>query len=352
MLDLACGRGGDIWKWFDSGIKYVKGLDLSPGEVAEARQRYAEAAAKASRARPGGPTVCEFVDTPNLGLQEWREPRQYDVVTCMFALHYFFVSEVALRQFLSNVALNLKEGGYFIGTVPDGKRINECIRGGRLFESPMLRIEARWAGTPATFGSAYVCAIGDTVTGGEKGTEGSLEYLVYRNVLQGVAAQYGLKPVLAYGAPELEGLFDPGDAGQLLKHFAPQFPGSDPSLERASALFTAFAFQKTTGEVTLPGEAAAAAAAAEKAAAVASEITKAEETKAEAAEVGQKRKAEGEAAAADGGDGTEAAPEAASADGSAQAGAADKPTPAYKRPTVRRRAGQAAPKDAPPPPAP
>jgi hypothetical protein len=31
-------------------------------------------------------------------------------------------------QFLHNVSVNLKEGGYFIGTVPDGKRINECIK--------------------------------------------------------------------------------------------------------------------------------------------------------------------------------------------------------------------------------
>lgn len=34
---------------------------------------------------------------------------------------------LAALQFLSNVALNLKEGGYFVGTVPDGKRINGCV---------------------------------------------------------------------------------------------------------------------------------------------------------------------------------------------------------------------------------
>lgn len=39
LLDLACGRGGDIWKWIDAGIKRVKGVDLSPGEIVEARKR-------------------------------------------------------------------------------------------------------------------------------------------------------------------------------------------------------------------------------------------------------------------------------------------------------------------------
>ena len=35
---------------------------------------------------------------------------------------------VPLPQFLHNVSINLKDGGYFIGTVPDGKRVNECIK--------------------------------------------------------------------------------------------------------------------------------------------------------------------------------------------------------------------------------
>jgi hypothetical protein len=43
---------------------------------------------------------------------------------------------------------------------------------------------------------------------GDKGTKGSFEYLVYANVLAGVAAQYGLKPVLDYGDPELMAMFD------------------------------------------------------------------------------------------------------------------------------------------------
>ena len=37
----------------------------------------------------------------------------------------------------------------------------------KTFKSPMLTIEARWEGQPACFGSPYICAIGDTVTGGE-----------------------------------------------------------------------------------------------------------------------------------------------------------------------------------------
>jgi mRNA (guanine-N7-)-methyltransferase len=31
LCDLACGRGGDLRKWFDRGLDYVYGVDLSPG---------------------------------------------------------------------------------------------------------------------------------------------------------------------------------------------------------------------------------------------------------------------------------------------------------------------------------
>lgn len=246
LLDLACGRGGDLWKWIDANITYVKGIDLSPAEIEEARSRYAKALA--DKRNIG--TICEFADSSVLGIEEFREGTLYDAITCMFALHYFFVSEKALRQFLHNVSINLKIGGYFFGTVPDGKSINQCVMKSPVYKSPMLTIEARWKGMPATFGSPYICAIGDTVTGGEEGTEGSLEYLVYQNVLVGVAKEYGLVPVVQYDDPSLEANLKPDDAGRVLKHFAPQFNSSHPSLAVASSLFCTFVFRKVSDPVT------------------------------------------------------------------------------------------------------
>ena len=61
-------------------------------------------------------------------------------------------------------------GGYFFGTFPSGKKVQEVIhRGGTwpLFKAPMLELNALWKGNASTFGSAYNCAIGDTVTAGK-----------------------------------------------------------------------------------------------------------------------------------------------------------------------------------------
>ena len=60
---------------------------------------------------------AEFEASDILGVQDWvDEPEKapkYDAVTCMFAIHYFFVTPQALKQFLRNVSLNLKIGETF-----------------------------------------------------------------------------------------------------------------------------------------------------------------------------------------------------------------------------------------------
>ncbi len=54
--------------------------------------------------------TAEFEVGAELGVREWTDNQQYDVVTCQFALHYFFETERALKMVLHNVALNLKPG--------------------------------------------------------------------------------------------------------------------------------------------------------------------------------------------------------------------------------------------------
>lgn len=59
---------------------------------------------------------AEFEASDVLGSQDWVDGpgEQHDVVTCMFAIHYFLVTEPAFKQFLRNVSLNLKPGEHFV----------------------------------------------------------------------------------------------------------------------------------------------------------------------------------------------------------------------------------------------
>ena len=52
-----------------------------------------------------------------------------EVISCMFATHYFFQNKESFDGFLQNIAQNLKVGGYFIGCCFDGEKTFEFLRG-------------------------------------------------------------------------------------------------------------------------------------------------------------------------------------------------------------------------------
>ena len=55
----------------------------------------------------------EFEQSSTLGTAEHpNKTGLFDVVTCMFALHYFFADEQTLKTFLHNVSVNLKPGAH------------------------------------------------------------------------------------------------------------------------------------------------------------------------------------------------------------------------------------------------
>ena len=206
LLDLACGRGGDLHKWADVGVARVVGVDISSRALEQAHARY-------HALRP--PFAFETHHVTTLKMHPWTCPHApLDIATCMFALHYFFESEASARTFLHTVASNLKKGGYFLCVLPDASCINRWLMEGTTDD--LLRLEPQWSGPPKPFGSAYTCSIADTVT-----ESGSPEYLVYENVLLKLAATLGLDPVYDVDLPCLQ----PAPR-RLFKPFLPRLPAS------------------------------------------------------------------------------------------------------------------------------
>lgn len=233
LLDLACGRGGDIRKWIDcKALKYVLAIDISRLEIDEAKRRWAEHRGRTS-------LRIDFEVNDQLGVKEQKFDPPFDVVTCMFAVHYFFASESSAQIFFKTVSDSLCDGGYFIGTMPEGKRILELLDQKESLSLPMLSIQKKWSGREKCFGSAFLISIADTVTEGQ-----SLEYLVFFNAFEQLAKKFNLFPIHEYHSKELNQMFDPKDQKQVFKHFHPNFPASDRSLEQASSLNVAFVFQK------------------------------------------------------------------------------------------------------------
>ncbi|GAB5361838.1 hypothetical protein AAMO2058_000747000 [Amorphochlora amoebiformis] len=146
LLDLACGRGGDLNKWGSAGISFVRGIDLSPAEIEEAKRRLSSTRRQFPRLE------VAFEQSDDCGRKLLPELKgQYDAVTCMFAAHYFFKDETMAKTFLTNVKAALKPGGYFFGTVPDGKAVMTRIGNSSHFENSILVLEKKWEVCPKTY---------------------------------------------------------------------------------------------------------------------------------------------------------------------------------------------------------
>lgn len=258
LLDLCCGQGGDLQKWMRSGIKYVKGIDISANALDEARRRYAAlsmAVANGGTHRNGPMPSIEFQHSNELGSGLVRAGASpYSVVTCFFAIQYFFKDEGMLHALFRNVAENLRPGGYFVGTCPDGKEVMKLIGEGAVeYVTPRVSVSREWKGEHQAFGSSYTMSINDTVTASTQATV-NLEYLAFENVLVLTAAKYGLKPVAWASVPShnkapLDSMLRPASSKHgLFRHFRPNpklFGEEDDDLMDASSTYAAFAFQKT-----------------------------------------------------------------------------------------------------------
>jgi len=158
LLDMACGKGGDIPKWRDNNISTCVGVDYIANNIDDNRdgacsryQFYKAQSQKYGKSLPESHFLVGDVTKPmkdnkfiteqqylTLANNLWNpndqittnfKQNRFDIVSVMFALHYFFRSESVLDQFIENLAYTVKPGGYFIGCCFDGKKIFEKLKG-------------------------------------------------------------------------------------------------------------------------------------------------------------------------------------------------------------------------------
>jgi mRNA (guanine-N7-)-methyltransferase len=121
ILDLACGKGGDLPKWSKQEIGHYVGVDIAYGSICNAIERYNGN----ERNRQGCqfPAVwCagNFVNPNFFDQLEKVEPGiRFDAVSCQFAIHYSWTSHQDALAALRNAAIRLKPGGLFVGTTTD-----------------------------------------------------------------------------------------------------------------------------------------------------------------------------------------------------------------------------------------
>ena len=131
VLELCCGKGGDLDKYFMNNIKLFVGADISKESLKNAMDRLEKI--KNEKYKDNFKIKCIFIkddlsSPDNRFLEKINKNYYFDLVSCQFALHYHFQNEKRLNAFLTNVSSRLCEGGYFIGTIIEDNVIVQRLR--------------------------------------------------------------------------------------------------------------------------------------------------------------------------------------------------------------------------------
>lgn len=240
LLDLSCGKLGDLNHWIDADLGMCVGLDLNRDNLENVDNGAANRVLnRITDSQDSTPQVLDnilliWADTSKnvndssagkdelnqyyLDIIKGRAPLEevknsklrkfygigdlangggFDVVSCQFSIHYFFENEESLRTFLVNVSENLVKGGKFIGTCLNGSRVFETLAGKTSVERFDEKEKLIWKITKAYDSDSfpntmeglgmpvdvYFESIGNTTR----------EFLVNMDLLTNVAADYGLK---------------------------------------------------------------------------------------------------------------------------------------------------------------
>ncbi|KAJ9667259.1 mRNA cap guanine-N7 methyltransferase [Coniosporium apollinis] len=154
VLDVGCGKGGDLQKWQSAPQRVGLYIGLDPADVSidQAKERYGQMQKRAPpRGRPSrlfeghffvkdcfGEWIGDIPLIQQVGIdgsvgpggggisQRWGGGG-FDIVSMMFCMHYAFESEAKARGMLKNVAGALKKGGRFLGVIPNSDVLSEKV---------------------------------------------------------------------------------------------------------------------------------------------------------------------------------------------------------------------------------
>ena len=251
VLDLCCGKGGDLAKFRNQKISFYVGVDMSKNNLLDAKQRFS-----AHKCGFDGLLICGDITDPEITIDQIVSAKynlEYDLVSCQFALNYIWKSEDAVRRFLENVTDSLKPGAVFVGTIPDAKVLVKKLRNiasDYVFGNDYYSIKFKNDKFPkeqGEFGIEYGFYLEDSVGEVIERPEGLEinyvpEFLISINKLQHIAAEYGLSLVYTRNFHDFYADYKEKHQGLLKKYL--NGVKIDEMQWDAAYLYMVFVFQK------------------------------------------------------------------------------------------------------------
>jgi SAM-dependent methyltransferase len=154
VLDIACGRGGDINKFYHARVNSYVGIDKSSGDIHAmsdgAISRYMHQKSVKPDFTPMKFMVADATVPLNYADQakavgqmtdknkammieifgadgKATRHRTFDVINCQFAMHYFLANDQSWDNFCGNLKKFMRPGGYFLMTTFDGELLHKSF---------------------------------------------------------------------------------------------------------------------------------------------------------------------------------------------------------------------------------
>ncbi|XP_039593783.1 mRNA cap guanine-N7 methyltransferase [Polypterus senegalus] len=189
VLDLGCGKGGDLLKWRKGRISKIVCADIAEVSIEQCKQRYSD---MKNRGRGNDHIFeAEFIAadcTKELLADKFKDPETYfDICSCQFVLHYSFETQEQAEQMLRNACERLRPGGYFIGTTPNAFELVKRLENsdGNSFGNKVYSVTFQKKGDFPLFGCQYDFNL--------EGVVNVPEFLVYFPLLEMMAKKYKMK---------------------------------------------------------------------------------------------------------------------------------------------------------------
>lgn len=189
LLELAVGKGGDMHKWNNNGIKRVVGFDISDESINGkdgAKDRYNNFKHKFKDTNYEY-HVIDLSDSKNLPvIKNIINNNMFTIGSCQFALHYFFKTKKTLETFLTIVSTYLVKGGIFIGTTLDGSLIKNGNNS--IYDIKVLKESKK-----SKYNNTYQVQLGDRGEDHYFSENASIEYMVDLDELKSMCDKYDLQ---------------------------------------------------------------------------------------------------------------------------------------------------------------
>ena len=188
VLDLCCGKGGDLFKFSFRNIKNYVGVDISFNSLVSLSERY-----------NGGrdlkfPAKLIHADVGKVSIESALDSNvEFDTVSCQFAFHYFFQSKEHVKTALQNATSRLKKGGKFIVTTLDSNVLQSMLKKveGKTLKNSVFQANFQCSDDKSfeePFGNCYTFQLEDAV-------DPCPEYLVNPQIFIEMAKEFNLSLV-------------------------------------------------------------------------------------------------------------------------------------------------------------